>query len=78
MTRVILAAIALLGAAHANAAGQTYTADDVGKAYTCGALDFAAGLKGEVNEDPQCENIPPLMRLTAMDAGKAAAKALGR
>jgi hypothetical protein len=78
MRRTFIVALALLGAANANAASQTYTADDVLKAYTCGSLDFSAGLGGTINQDPQCENIPPPLRLSAMDAGKAAAKALGR
>jgi hypothetical protein len=78
MTRIALIAITLLSFTpdHAAAAKKTYTADDVLQSYTCGSLDFSAGLSGTMNEEKQCEIIPPLLRMGAMEAGKAAAASL--
>jgi hypothetical protein len=76
---VIAGALAYAASApfsHAESKGPTYKGDDLLQAYTCGALDLSAGFRGSVNEEPKCENIPPPMRLAAMDAGKSLAKAV--
>jgi hypothetical protein len=70
-----LAYVASLSFSHAESKA-TYKGDDLLQAYTCGALDLSAGFRGSVNEEPKCENIPPPMRLAAMDAGKSLAKAV--
>ena len=65
-----LAYVASLSFSHAESKA-TYKGDDLLQAYTCGA-----GFRGSVNEEPKCENIPPPMRLAAMDAGKSLAKSV--
>jgi hypothetical protein len=73
------AALLALAASPTNATEKkTYTADDVLQSYTCGSLDFAAGFRGTVNEQKQCELIPPPLRLAAMEAGRSLAAAAAK